>query len=103
MGSLCWSGLLTGTCRPIEKGAHTEAGLLAGFVGDTHWSSLFLKDCNPTEQGKTVRSPSPEEKGAAETKCNELTRAPIPLYWQKELENSGGKLSLGGKSFFFLF
>jgi len=29
------------------------------------------------EQGKSVRSPPPEEEGAAETTCDELTAAPI--------------------------
>jgi len=30
------------------------------------------------EQGKSVRSPPPEEEGAAETPCDELTVTPIP-------------------------
>jgi len=30
------------------------------------------------EQGQSVRSPPPEEEGAAETKCDELTATPIP-------------------------
>ena len=30
------------------------------------------------EQGKSVRSPPPEEEGAAETTCDELTTTPIP-------------------------
>jgi len=30
------------------------------------------------EQGKSVRSPPPEEEGAAETTCDELTITPIP-------------------------
>ena len=30
------------------------------------------------EQGKSVRSPPPEEEGAAETTCDELTATPIP-------------------------
>ena len=30
------------------------------------------------EQGKSVRSPPPEEEGAAETTCDELTVTPIP-------------------------
>jgi len=29
------------------------------------------------EQGKSVRSPSPEDEGAAETMCGELTASPI--------------------------
>ena len=50
VGSLCWSR----TCGPVE----TEEPML--------------------EQGKSVRSPPPEEEGAAETTCDELTAAPIP-------------------------
>jgi len=30
------------------------------------------------EQGKSMRSPPPEEEGAAETTCDELTVTPIP-------------------------
>jgi len=30
------------------------------------------------EQGKSVRSPPPEEEGAAETMCDELSLTPIP-------------------------
>ena len=30
------------------------------------------------EQGQSVRSPPPEEEGAAETPCDELTTTPIP-------------------------
>ena len=30
------------------------------------------------EQGKSVRSPPPEEEGAAETRCDELTTTLIP-------------------------
>jgi len=30
------------------------------------------------EQGQSVRSPPPEEEGAAETRCDELTATPIP-------------------------
>ena len=31
------------------------------------------------EQGKSVRSPPPEEEGAAETTCDELTTTPISV------------------------
>ena len=31
------------------------------------------------EQGKSVRSPPPEEEGAAETMCDELTQTPFPI------------------------
>jgi len=30
------------------------------------------------EKGKSVRSPPPQEEGAAETTCDELTATPIP-------------------------
>jgi len=32
MGSLHWSRLLPGPARPMERGAHAGAGLLAGLV-----------------------------------------------------------------------
>ena len=52
------------------------------------------------EQGKHVRSPPPEEEGAAETMCDELTQTPIPrppapLGGGGGREKSGVKLSLG--------
>ena len=53
------------------------------------------------EQGKSVRSPPPEEEGAAETTCDELTATPIPRppepLQREEIENSRVKLSLGRK------
>jgi len=52
------------------------------------------------EQRQSMRSPPPEEEGAAETKCNELTKMPpfpVPLRcWDKGgREKLGVKLSLG--------
>jgi len=60
-------------------------------MGDPFWSSLFLKGCTPwegrtvsherdlmLEQGKSLRSHPPEEEGAAETMCDELTATPFP-------------------------
>lgn len=32
MGSLHWSRLLSGTNRGVERGAHTRASFLVGFV-----------------------------------------------------------------------
>ena len=51
-------------------------------------------------QGKSVRSPPPEEEGAAETTCDELTVTPIPsppavLRWGGEGRKTRLKLSLG--------
>lgn len=31
------------------------------------------------EQGRNMRSPCPEEQGAAETTCDELTTTPFPI------------------------
>ena len=92
MGSPRWSRFAGRACDP---------------TGDPRWSSLLLKDCTPwkgptleqfvkncspweglttvcrgrdptLEQGKSVRSPPPEEEGAAETTWDELTATHIP-------------------------
>jgi len=51
------------------------------------------------EQGQSVRSSPPEEEGAAETTCDELTTTPIPcspaLLLRGEVENLGVKLGSG--------
>jgi len=53
-------------------------------VGSPCWSSLLPGPADPwreeptPEQGQTVRGPAPEEEGAAETACDELTAMPIP-------------------------
>ena len=53
------------------------------------------------EQGKSVRSPPPEEEGAAETTCDELTQTPIPrppvLLRGEELERIRSKVKPGKK------
>ena len=50
---------------------------------DLSWRNSWRADPrerDPTlEQGKSVRSPPPEEEGAAETTCDELTTTPIPV------------------------
>jgi len=60
------------------------------------------------EQRKSVRSPPPEEEGAAETKCDELTATSIPcppvlLRWRRQRNGSevepGKKGGVGGKVF----
>jgi len=60
------------------------------------------------EQGKSVRSPRPEEEGAAETTCDELTtdpipRAPAPLGGMRERNGSEvvprKKGGVGGRCF----
>ena len=51
------------------------------------------------EQGKGVSRPPPEEEGAAETACDELTATPIPALLHRcggeEAEECGAKLSPG--------
>ncbi|KAK4806933.1 hypothetical protein QYF61_027300 [Mycteria americana] len=78
-------------CGPVERGAPAGAGLLAGLV-----------TTDPTlEQGKSVSSPPPEEKGAAETPCDELTATPIPHppvpLRVEEVEKIGSKVEAGQK------
>jgi len=60
------------------------------------------------ELGQSVRSPPPEEEGAAETTCDELTAAPIPrppalLRGKRERTGSeaepGKKGGVGGRCF----
>ena len=65
----------------------------------------FVEDCLLWEgphagAGKEwTRSPPPEEEGAAETTCDELTATPIPHppapLGREEVEELGAKLSLG--------
>ena len=79
-------------------------------MGDPRWSSLFLKDCTPWE-GPTLEQlvedclpwegphagagQERQEDGAAETTCRK-PHSPSPCAAQaEEVENSGGKLSLG--------
>ncbi|KAK4832415.1 hypothetical protein QYF61_023094 [Mycteria americana] len=57
---------------------------------------------DPTlEQGKSGRSPPPEEEGAAETMCDELTTAPIPHspvpLVGEEVDKIWSKVKLGKK------
>ena len=50
---------------------------------DLSWRNSWRADPrgrDPTlELGKSVRSPPPEEEGAAETACDELTPTPVPV------------------------
>lgn len=59
-------------------------------MGPLPWEGL--------EQRKRVRSPPPEEEGAAKTTCDELTAASLPRPgWaagREEIENLGVKLNL---------
>jgi len=42
------------------------------------WRTVSCERDLTLEQGKNVRSPSPEEEGVAETTCDQLTTTPIP-------------------------
>jgi len=57
------------TCGPTERGAHAGEGSLAGLVA-LWWTH--------TGAGAEGEESSPEEEGAAETRCDELTVTPIP-------------------------
>jgi len=60
--------------QPVPEGLHPMEGTHAGAVcgglspmgGAPSWS-----------RGRVLRSPSPEENGAAETTCDELTITPV--------------------------
>ncbi|KAK4823757.1 LOW QUALITY PROTEIN: hypothetical protein QYF61_006053 [Mycteria americana] len=111
VGSQHWSRLLAGPVNPWGEEPMLEQGpTLEQFVKNcSPWEGLtlekFMEDSvshgrDPTlEQGKSVRSPPPEEEGAAETTSDELTatstpRSPVLLAgrrWRK----LGVKLSLG--------
>ncbi|GAB0185470.1 zinc finger and BTB domain-containing protein 5 [Grus japonensis] len=77
-----WSSLFLKVCTPW-KGPTLEQ-----FMKNcSPWEGLTLEklveDCLPWEgpyagAGKSVRSPPPEEEGAAETTYDELTTTPIP-------------------------
>jgi len=54
-------------------------------VGDVYGELSPVRGTFTLEQRQRVRSPPPEEEGAAETKCGELTPFPIPL------RHSGGR------------
>jgi len=42
------------------------------------WRTVYHERHLTLEEGKSVRSPPPEEEGAAETRCDELTITPMP-------------------------
>jgi len=74
---------------------HPREGLTLENLGRTVSCERDLT----VEQGKSVRCPPPEDEGAAEATCDELTTRPIPCpsvpLWGEEAEKSGVKLSLG--------
>jgi len=76
--------------QPVPEGLHPVGRTHVGAVreelqpvGRTHIGEVCgqLSSVRGTfrlEQGKSVRSPPPEEGGAAETTCDELTITPVP-------------------------
>jgi len=76
--------------QPVTEGMHPIGRTHAGTVDEqrqsvrrTHVGEVCgelspVRGTFTLEQGKSVRSPLPEEEGAAETTCDELTTTPIP-------------------------
>jgi len=97
--------------QPVPEGLHPVEGTHAGAVreelqpiGRTHAGEVCgalspVRGTSTLGQGKSVRSPPPEEEGVAETTRGELTTDPIPCP-PAPLGRGGGretglKLSLG--------
>ena len=89
--------------HPVEGTPHWSSLWRTAACGKdsgwrSSWRTVFHGRDPVLEQGKSVRSPSPEEEGTAETTCDELTAAPMPhppAPLGKEAENLQVKLSLG--------
>jgi len=76
--------------QPVPEGLHPTGRTHSGAVceewqpvGRTHVGEAFgelspVRGTFTVEQGKSVRSLPPEEEGAAETTCDELTTTAIP-------------------------
>ena len=91
---VCWQGLWPHGVpmmeQPVPEGLHPVGRTHAGAVreelqpmGRTHFGEVCgelspVRGTFTLEQKKSVRSPPPEEEGAAETMCDELTITPIP-------------------------
>uniref|UniRef100_A0A663N2X0 C2H2-type domain-containing protein n=1 Tax=Athene cunicularia TaxID=194338 RepID=A0A663N2X0_ATHCN len=72
---------------PVEPhgGADAPPEPLGGTqVGGRSWRTVSRGREPPAEQGRSVRSPPPEEEGAAETTGDGVTPSPIPAPEQKE-------------------
>jgi len=77
-----WSSLFLKDCTPWKDPHWGNLCRAAARGKDSHWRSSWRKVCHERdtalEPGKSVRSRPPEEEGAAETMCDELTVTPIP-------------------------
>jgi len=88
-------------CEELQPVGRTHIGGVCGELSPVRGTFML-------EQGKSVRSPPPEEEGAAETTCDELTvtlipRTPVPLGARRERIGSkaepGKKGRAGGRCF----
>jgi len=76
--------------QPVPEGLHPLGRTHTSAGGEelqpvrrTHFGEFCgelspMKGTFTLEQGQSVRSPPPEEEGAAETTCDQLTVTPIP-------------------------
>jgi len=97
-----WKGPTLGAvCEELQPVGRTHVGEVCGELSPVR-TTFTLK------QGQSVRSLPPEEKGAAETACDELTVTPIPcppapLGWRRERNRSeaepGKRGGLRGRCF----
>jgi len=96
--------------QPVPERLHPMGRTHAGAVreelqpvGRTHIGEVCgelspIRVTFTLEQGQRVRSPPPEEEGAAGTTCDELTTTPFPITLRRlggGGRESGVKLSLG--------
>jgi len=58
-------------CEELQRVGRTHVGEFCGELSPVRGTSTL-------GQGKCVKSPPPEEEGAAKTMCEELTATPIP-------------------------
>ncbi|PKU37464.1 dna-directed rna polymerase iii subunit rpc2 [Limosa lapponica baueri] len=78
--SPCWSRFDGRTCDPVGDLRWSSSGRTEACESSCWRSSWRTVSCewDPTvEQGKSVRSPPPEDEEAAETTCDELGATPI--------------------------
>jgi len=77
-------------CEELQPVGWTHIGEICGELSPVRGTSRWSRG--------SVRSPPPEEEGAAETTCDELTTTPIPrppVPLQGRKERNGVKLSPG--------
>jgi len=89
MGDPCWRSLFVKDCTPWEGPTLGQVREELQPMGRTHIGEVCgglcpMRGTFMLEQGKSVRSPPPEEEGAAETTCDELTVTPIPRPPEKQ-------------------